>query len=124
MTLLNLPKMALLILLIEVGNAKFHYCRVDERAEEGNPVALRWPLGWTCIGSPEGKHWRGARAHISRTLSTRDPNINVSDACTDVDHTLKRLWEIESCCIERYDTVIFTEEESNALKQKLKERIS
>ena len=38
MTLLNLTKMALLILLIEVGKAEFHYCRADERAEEGNPL--------------------------------------------------------------------------------------
>ena len=45
MTLLNIPKMALFILLIEVGNAEFHYCRADERAEEGNPVARLWPLG-------------------------------------------------------------------------------
>ena len=95
----------------------------DVRAKEGNPVARLWPLGWTCIGSPERKHWTEAGAHISRTLSTRDPNINVSDACSDVDRTLKRFWEIESCCIERYGTVIFTKEESNALK-KLKEWIS
>ena len=123
MTLLNLPKMALLILFIEVGNAEFHYCRVDERAEEGNPVAHMWSLGWTCMGLPERKHWRGARAHISRTLSTRESNINVRDACSDVDHTLKRFWEKEGCCIEKYGTVIFIKEESNALK-KLKEKIS
>ena len=123
MTLRNLPKMALLILLIEMGNAELHYCRADVRAEERNPVARIWSLGWTCIGSPEGKHWTGAKAHISRTLFTRDPNVSVSDASSDVNRSLKRSWEIESCCIERYDTVIFTEEESDALK-KLKEWIS
>jgi len=36
---------------------------------------------------------------------------------------LKGFWEIESCGIERHDTVIFTEEENEALK-KLKESIS
>ena len=27
----------------------------DVRGEEGDPVARLGPLGWTCIGSPEGK---------------------------------------------------------------------
>ena len=106
-----------------MDNADLHYSRADVRGEEGDPVARLGPLGWTCIGSPEGKHWTGARAHISRTLFTRDPNASVSDVCCDVDRTLKGFWEIESCGIEKHDTVIFTEEENEVLK-KLKESIS
>ena len=45
-------------LLIGVDNAELHYSRADVRGEEGDPVARLGPLGWTCIGSPEGKHWR------------------------------------------------------------------
>ena len=110
-------------LLIGVDNADLHYSRADVRGEEGDPVARLGPLGWTCIGSPEGKQRTGARAHISRTLFTRDPKASVSDVCCDVDRTLKGFWEIESCGIEKHDTVIFTEEENEVLK-KLKESIS
>ena len=110
-------------LLIGVDNADLHYSRADVRGEEGDPVARLGPLGWTCIGSPEGKQWTGARAHISRTLFTRDPKASVSDVCCDVDRTLKEFWEIESCGIEKHDTVIFTEEENEVLK-KLKESIT
>ena len=74
-------------LLIGVDNAALHYSRADVRGEEGDPVARLEPLGWTCIGSPEGKQWSGARAHISRTLFTRDPKASVSDVCSDVDRT-------------------------------------
>ena len=81
-------------LLIGVDNAELHYSRADVRGEEGGPVArlgtfgldMHWitrrkavdrskgtcqlhvvcpTLGWTCIGSPEGKQWTGARAHVS-----------------------------------------------------------
>ena len=109
-------------LLIGVDNAELHYSRADVRGEEGNPIARLGPLGWTCIGSPEGKQWTGARAHVSRTLFTREPNVNVDGVCCDIDRTLKRFWEIENCGIERHDTVIITEEENEVLK-KLKESI-
>ena len=110
-------------LLIGVDNAELHYSRADVRGEEGDPVARLGPLGWTCIGSPEGKQWTGARSHISRTLFTRDPNVSVSDVCWGVDRTLKGFWEVENCGIEGHDTVILTEERNEALK-KLKESIS
>ncbi|PFX16125.1 hypothetical protein AWC38_SpisGene19627 [Stylophora pistillata] len=110
-------------LLIGVDNAELHYSRADVRGGEGDPVARLGPLRWTCIGSPEGKQWTGARAHISRTLFTRDLNVSVSDVYCDVDRTLKRFWKIENCGIERLDTVIFTEEEKKAMKR-LKESVS
>ena len=76
--------------MIGVDNTELHYCRADVRAEEGNPVAQLEPLGWTCIGPPCRRKAvdRGAREHISRTLITRDPNVGVSDVCSDVDGTL------------------------------------
>ena len=42
-------------LLIRVDNAELHYSRADLCGEVGEPVARLRPLGWTCIGSPEGK---------------------------------------------------------------------
>ena len=109
-------------LLIGVDNAELHYSRADVCGKEGDPVARLGPLGWTCIGSPEGNQWTGARAH-SRTLFTREPNVSISDVCCDIDCTLKGFWEIENCGIETHDTVILIEEENEALK-KLKESIS
>ena len=61
-------------------------------------------------------------AHVSRTLFTREPNVNVDSVCCDIDRTLKRFCEIENCGIERHDAVIITEEENEVLK-KLKESI-
>ena len=63
-------------LLIEVDNTKLHYCRADVRAEERNPVARIWSLGWTCIGSPEGKHWTGAQ-HTLAVLCLPETLISV-----------------------------------------------
>lgn len=104
-------------LLIGVDNAELHYSRADVRGKEGGPVACLGPLGWTCIGSPEGKQWTGARAHVSRTLFAREPNVGVVGVCCDIDRTLKGFWEIENCGIEGHDTVIFTEEENEALEK-------
>lgn len=104
-------------LLIGVDNAELHYSRADVRGKEGGPVACLGPLGWTCIGSPEGKQWTGARAHVSRTLFAREPNVGVDGVCCDIDRTLKGFGEIENCGIEGHDTVIFTEEENEALEK-------
>ena len=105
-----------------MDNAELQYSRADVRGEEGGPVARLGPLGWTCIGSPEGKQWTGARAHVSRTLFAREPNVSVDGVCCDIGRTLKGFWEIENCGIEGHGTVIFTEEENEAL-EKHRERI-
>ena len=47
----------------------------------------------------------------------REPNVSVDGVCCDIDRTLKGFWEIENCGIEGHDTVIFTEEESEALEK-------
>ena len=80
-------------------------------------------MGWTCIDSPKRKQWTGVRAHVSRTLFTREPNVSFDGICCEIDRSLKGFWEIENCGIEGHDTVIFTEEENEALR-KLKESIS
>lgn len=109
-------------LLIGVDNADLHYSRADVRGEEGAPVARLGPLGWTCVGSPEGRQGAGARTHVSRTLFTREPTVSVDSVCCDVDRTLRRFWEVENCGLRGHDTLIVTEEENEALK-KLKESI-
>ena len=78
------PQDGLVDLLIGVDNAELHYSRADVRGEEGDLVARLGPLGWACVVSPDGKQRTGARAHIGRTLFTREPNFSVSDVCCDV----------------------------------------
>lgn len=122
----DFPKPAqdgLVDLLIGVDNAELHYSRADVRGKEGGPIARLGPLGWTCIGSPEGGQSTGTRTHISRTLFTREPLASINGTCCDIDHTLKRFWEVENCGTESHDTKIFTEEENEALR-KLEDSIS
>ena len=58
-------------LFIGVDNAGLHYSIADLRGEEGEPSARLGTLGWTCIGSPEGKKWTGARACQSHSVYQR-----------------------------------------------------
>ena len=74
-------------LTIGVDNDELHYSRADVRDKEGGPVARLGPLGWTCIGSPEGRQSTGTRAHVSRTLFTREPFAAVNGVCCDIDQT-------------------------------------
>ena len=107
-----------------VDYAELHYSRADVRGEEGGPIARLGPLGWSCIGSPEGRDVTGKRTHVIRTLLIRDPLANTTaDVCCDIDRSLKRFWEIESCGVESKDTLICSEEETSAVR-KLEESIT
>ena len=106
-------------LLIGVDNVDLHYCRADIRGEKGGPVARLGPLGWTCIGAPDTSV---ARTHVIRTLFSRDP-LNSQSPCCDVDQSLKRFWEVETCGSEITPPEVYTEEEKAALA-KVKESLS
>ena len=56
-------KDGLIDLLISVDNADLHYSFVDVRGKVGEPVARLGPLGWTCIGPPDGRAETGTRTH-------------------------------------------------------------
>ena len=106
-------------LLIGVDNADLHYCRADIRGEQGGPIARLGPLGWTCIGAPDTSV---ARTHVIRTLFSRDP-LNSQGSCCDLDQSIKRFWEIETCGSEITPPEVYTEEEKAALA-KVKESLS
>ena len=111
-------KDSLVELLIGVDNADLHYSFVDVRGKVGEPVARLGPLGWTCIGPPDGRAETGTRTHTIRTLFTRDVGpVSVAGGCCDLDGTLKRFWEIESYGTELNDRVVCTEEERLALEK-------
>ena len=65
-------KDGLVDLLIGVDNADLHYSFVDIRGKVGEPVARLGPLGWTCIGPPDGRVESGTRTHTIRTPFTRE----------------------------------------------------
>ena len=50
-------KNGLVDLLIGVDYADIHYSFVDIRGNVGEPVARLGPLGWTCVGPPDGRAW-------------------------------------------------------------------
>lgn len=109
-------KDGLVDLLIGVDNADLHYSFVDVRGRLGEPVARLDPLGWTCIGCPEGRVGCGTRTHTIRTLLTREVGPTCgTGGCCDLDQTLKRFWEIESYGTKRTDLIVCTEEEKIAL---------
>lgn len=114
-------------LLIGIDNAELHYSRADIRGEARVPIARLGPLGWSCIGSPDSRDSSGTRTHVIRsfrTLLTRDPFESASEeVCCDVDQTIKRFWEIESCGTDVYDSKIYTQNDNVALK-KVEESIS
>jgi hypothetical protein len=108
-------------LLIGVYNAELHYSRADIHGQAGGPIARLGPLGWTCIGAPDTA---AARTHVIRTLFSRDSlKSDSGDVCCDVDQSIKRFWEIETCGTEVDQPRIYTEEENAALTQ-VKESLS
>ena len=111
-------KDGLVDLLIGVDNADLHYSFADVRGKVGEPVARLGPLGWTCIGPPDGRAETGTRTHTIRTLFTRDVEpVSVAGGCCDLDGTLRRFWEIESYGTELNDRVVCTAEERLALER-------
>ena len=114
-------KDGLVDLLIGVDNAELHYSRADIRGQAGGPIARLGPLGWTCIGAPDTA---AARTHVIRTLFSRDLlKSDGEDVCCDVDQSIKRFWEIETCGTEVDQPRIYTAEENAALTQ-VKESLS
>jgi len=105
-------------LLIGVDNADLHYSFVDIRGKGGEQVARLDPLGWTCIGPPDGKVGSGTRTHTIRTLFTREGGpISETGGCCELDQTLKRFWEIESYGTGLCDRIVCTEEEKVTLEK-------
>jgi len=111
-------KDGLVHLLIGVDNADLHYSFVDICEKVGEPVACLGPLGWTCIGPPDGRVESGTSTHTIQTLFTREVGlIGGIRVCCELDQTLKWFWEIESYGTELCDQIVCTEEEKVALKK-------
>jgi len=92
-------------LLIGVENADLHYSFFLVRCQMGEPVARVGPLGWTEVRNENSHHWREAEQGCG---------VGV---CCELDHKLKRLWEVESCGTEARDLTVCAEEEQLALQK-------
>ena len=109
-------KDGLVDLLIGVDNTDLHYSFVDVRGRVGEPIARLGPLGWTCVGCPDGGEGSVTRAHTIRTLLTREEGpMWGTGGCCELDKTLKRFWEIESYATEPNNLMVCTEEDKIAL---------
>lgn len=71
-------------LLIGVDQAYLLYSLKGVKGRPGEPIARLTPLGWTCIGNPDGK---AERIHANFTFF-----LNDSD---NVSSLVRRYWDIE-----------------------------
>ena len=71
-------------LLIGVDQVDLLYSLRDVKGQPGEPIAILTPLGWTCIGNPDGK---AERIHANFTFF-----LNDSDKLSSL---VRRYWDIE-----------------------------
>lgn len=84
---------------------------VDVHGKVGEPVTQLGPLGWSCLGSPEGRIQSRTRTHTTGTLLTREAGpICRTGRCCELDQTLKQFWEVESYGDELHDLIVCTGE--------------
>ena len=77
--------------LIGQDHVDLHFSKCDVRGNSGEPIARLGPLGWSCVGPPEGKTIIGNnRTNLACTFFTR-PHI-----FSEINDSLKRFWEIDT----------------------------
>ena len=59
-------------ILIGVDYAELHYSFKDVGGRSGEPVARLTPLGWTCVGSPNGLKGSGLQTSFTHTYLVRE----------------------------------------------------
>ena len=90
-----------------------HSSTVDLSGQDRKgPVARPGPLGWTCIGSPNGS--KGFCHKRASFLSTFLVCPNVFD---EINANLKKFWEVESSGVNVDKHEILTSDEKKALSQ-------
>ena len=76
----------------------------EARGREGEPIARRTPLGWTCVGYPEGNIDLDVYTNFSQMTSF---TVNISGSDVDeINSTLKKLLDIDSAGILNQKTVL------------------
>ena len=100
-------------ILIGVEYSFLHSSTVDLSGQDPKgPVARLGPLGWTCIGSPNGS--KGFCHKRASFLSTFFVRPNVFD---EINASLKKFWEVENSGVNVNKQEILTPDEKKALSQ-------
>ena len=100
-------------ILIGVEYSFLHSSTVDLSGQDPKgPVARLGPLGWTCIGSPNGS--KGFCHKRASFLSTFFVRPNVFD---EINTSLKKFWEVENSGVNVDKQQILTPDEKKALSQ-------
>ena len=95
-------------LLIGIDYLDLHCSYKEVKGQEGEPIARRTPLGWTCVGRPEGKNIPDAHTNFSMTtlFTTRRCDVD------EINSTMKKFWDIDSGGTFIQTTVLDTDEKA------------
>ena len=99
-------------LLIGIDYIDLHCSYKEARGQEGEPIARRTPLGWTCVGCPEGKNVPDAHTNFSMTTLFTTNRFEVDE----INLTMKKFWDIDAAGTFAQTTVVDTDEKA-ALKK-------
>ena len=77
-------------ILIGVDYAELHYSFKDVGGRSGKPVARLTPLGWTCVGSPNGLKGSDLQTSFTHTYLVREHKQD-SD---EISVLLRSFWEV------------------------------
>ena len=81
-------------ILICIDCLDLHFSYEDVQGFPGDPNARRTPLGWTCIGNPNGKIGNCVQTNFIHAHLVRG-----EAKLEEIDLTLCRFWEIEACLL-------------------------
>ena len=78
-------------ILIGIDCLDLHYSYEDVQGFPEDPIERRTPLGWTCIGNPDGKIGNSVQTNFIHAYF-----VHGEAKLEEIDLTLWRFWEIEA----------------------------
>ena len=97
-------------LLIGQDQIDLHFAKVDVRGKPGEPIARLGPLGWSCVGCPEGN--ASTKIHRTNLACTFFSRPHIFDELND---SMKRFWEFDTFGVQENGVKVMTREEKIAL---------
>ena len=95
-------------LLIGIDYLVLHCSYTEARRQEGEPIARRTTLGWTCVGCPESKNIPDAHPNFSMTTLFTTSRCDFDE----INSTMKKFWDIDSAGTFTQTTVMDTDEKA------------
>ena len=78
-------------ILIGVDCLDLHFSYENVQGLPGEPIARRTPLGWTCIGNPDGSQGRCVQTNFIHAYFVREES-----KLEEIVSTLRKFWEVEA----------------------------